>query len=176
MFHIIDIYTIIKTYFYFYVLTKLPPCVIIDIVLWTGSSAGQSNALLRRGSDVRIVSGSPKLFYLESFIIEVQRSWQRAWFGTMRSQVRSLSPRPYKMQKVLKIVVFNTFYFYSKLFSNISKKPKNSLFIIQDYLKLFRLIQCYNVFPRVFPRQVKKYVQEKLIFHIYCVSSISQIF
>ena len=27
--------------------------------------------------------------------IEAQRSWQRAWFGTMRSQVRSLSPRPY---------------------------------------------------------------------------------
>ena len=28
--------------------------------------------------------------------IEAQRSWQRAWFGTMRSQVRSLSPRPYQ--------------------------------------------------------------------------------
>lgn len=37
------------------------------------------------------------------------------------------SPRPYKMPKVLKIATFNTFYFYSKLFSNISKSLKISI-------------------------------------------------
>jgi len=36
--------------------------------------------------------------------------------------------------------------------------PKNEHFIIQDYLKLFRLIQRYRVFPRFFPRQTQKSV------------------
>jgi len=36
--------------------------------------------------------------------------------------------------------------------------PKNEHFIIQDYLKLFRLIQRYRVSPRLFPRRAQKSV------------------
>ena len=37
-------------------------------------------------------------FVTAEYFIEVQRSWQRTWFGTMGPQVRVLSPRPYKDQ------------------------------------------------------------------------------
>lgn len=71
---------------------------------------------------------------------------------------------------------FQYFLFLFKIIEYYLKTPKNSPFIIQDYLKLFRRIQRYNVFPRVFPRQDKKSIQEKLILYIYCISYVTQIF
>lgn len=46
--------------------------------------------------------------------------------------IRSLTPRPYKMQKVLKIAVFNTFYFYSKFIFN-----NNAGTYIYGYISIF---------------------------------------
>ena len=71
---------------------------------------------------------------------------------------------------------FQHFLFLLKIIEQYLKMPKNKHFIIQNYLKLFRLIQRYRVSPRFFPRQAQKSVQEKLNLCIYCISSITQIF
>ena len=42
---------------------------------WTGSSAGQSNGLLSRGSDVRVVSGSPKSSMVKPLRIFTYKKW-----------------------------------------------------------------------------------------------------
>ena len=73
--------------------------------------------------------------------IEAQRSWQRAWFGTMRSQVRSLSPRPYLSSK------FNLLFIFLSEFKRIYTKLKTSKYAI------FKAILKIGIFF---------YIQEKL--------------
>jgi len=50
--------------------------------------------------------------------------------------------------------------------------PKNEHFIIQDYLKLFRRIQCYRVFVRIIVRQYYLKLCKIIFFLFYCFLSL----